>query len=194
MTFDRRFLLQNFFRNARLSESDLADFETLWTAKHFPKKSFLTEAGMTERYFYVVVEGVQTIYLIDQKGEKRVLGFAFDGSPSGVYDSFLNQAPSHYFLEALTDSTLLALTFPAYQSLFEKYPGFDRWGRLFHQNVLIGRVNREVELFTLSARERYLRFMRRCPPELQQIPQKYLASYLNMTPETFSRLRATVKY
>ena len=65
MAFDRRPLLQNFFRDAHLSEDDLAGLEKYWTLKHFPKKSFLTEAGMTERYFYIVVQGLQTIYLID---------------------------------------------------------------------------------------------------------------------------------
>ena len=194
MTANRRSALQRIFLEARLSESDLTRFEKLWKEKQFSKKQFLTEAGHVERYFYVVLEGVQAIYLIDQKGDKRVLGFSFNGSPSGVYDSFLDQSPSHYFLEALTDSALLALSHTDYMKLFNTYPSFERWGRLFHQEVLIGRVKREVELLTLSAKERYIRFMRRCPPELLQIPQKYLASYLNMTPETFSRLRATARY
>ena len=60
--------------------------------------------------------------------------------------------------------------------------------------MLIGRGKREIELLTLSAEERYINFMRRCPKVLLQIPQKYLASYLNMKPETFSRLRASVDY
>ena len=191
---DRQQLLQELFHDAGLTEEAFSEFLPLWVEMKFRKKSFLTEAGAVERYFYVVIQGVQAIYLIDQKGEKRVLGFSYAGDLSGVYDSFLIQAPSHYFLEALTDSTLLALSYNAYRGLFEKYPSFDRWGNLFHQRVLIGRINREVEMLTLSARERYVRFMRRCPAELLKIPQKYLASYLNMTPETFSRLRSEVKY
>ena len=192
--FDRRRLLQQVFAEARLSDSEYEEFAALWEVKQYPKKGFLTEMGMVEQYFYVVIDGVQAIYLLDQKGDKCVLGFSYTGSPSGVYDSFLERAPSHYFLEALTDSSLLTLNYDNYQKLFTQFNSFDRWGRIFHQQVLAGRVKREVELLTLSAKERYQLFMRRCPPILQQIPQKYLASYLNMTPETFSRLRATAKY
>lgn len=77
-----------------------------------------------------------------------------------------------------------------YDRLFELYPEFNYWGRIVHQELLIGRVKREVELITMTSRERYDSFMERCPKELLQIPQKYLAWYLNMSPETYSRLRA----
>ncbi len=50
------------------------------------------------------------------------------------------------------------------------------------------------EYRVLNSKERYISFMKRCPDELRIIPQKYLASYLNMKPETFSRLRASVYY
>ena len=73
--------------------------------------------------------------------------------------------------------------------MFETYPEFDKWGRVVHLQLLVGRVNREVELITKSSKERYETFIKRCPPELDRIPQKYLAWYLNMSPETFSRMR-----
>ncbi len=123
-----------------------------------------------------------------------VLGFSYSGSPSGVFDSFIHQKPSDTFLEALKPSKLLAITRVDYLSLFEKFEGFHRWGHQFFQDILFGRLFREVELLTLSAEERYLAFMKRCPEELKVIPQKYLASYLNMKPETFSRLRGSISH
>ena len=182
------------FQGVVFSEALDRAFAPLWSLKSFKRGDFLTEAGEVERHFYYVLEGVQTIYLINAKGEKVVLGFSYTGNFSGVYDSFLTRKPSHYFLEALSSTKVLTLSIDAYEQLFETDPQFDRWNRIFLQHVLIGRVNREVELLTLPARDRYLRFMKRCPEPLFQIPQKYLASYLNMKPETFSRLRATVKW
>ena len=183
-------ILINAFRPLNLSVESHPGFFTLWEEVEYERSRFITEAGKVERYLYVVISGIQTIYLLTKNGEKKVIGFSFDGSFSGVYDSYLHEAPSHYFLEALTPSRLLRMKKSDYDSLFEKYPDFDRWGRIAHQELLLGRVRREVELFTMTAKERYDAFMQRCPAPLTKIPQKYLASYLNMTPETFSRLRA----
>lgn len=135
---------------------------------------------------------MQSIYILTPNGEKKIIGFSYTGSFSGVYDAFLKNRESHYFLEANSKTRLLRINKVQYDQLFELYPEFNYWGRIAHQELLIGRVNREIELITLTAQERFDAFMERCPKELLSIPQKHLASYLNMTPETFSRLRATI--
>jgi CRP-like cAMP-binding protein len=186
--------IRKVFRHLEIQPEWEADFYALWVEKRFDKRDFILQAGETERFFYVVAEGVQSIYVLNHQADKVVLGFSYPGDPSGGYESFLYQRPSEYFLEALTPSRLYGITLPQYEALFDWSPAFERWARLFHQEVLVGRISREVELLTRSAEDRYVAFMRRCPEELLQIPQKYLASYLNMTPETFSRLRSRVKY
>lgn len=165
-------------------------FLEYWEEVSFDKGDFITEFGKVERYFYVVLEGVQAIYILTIHGDKKVIGFSFGGSFSGVYDSFLQEDASHYFVEALTPSRMVRMRKDQYDSLFDLYPEFEKWGRIVHQQLFIGRVKREIELTTMSAKERFDAFMARCPEPLKLIPQKYIASYLNMTPETFSRLRA----
>ena len=190
MIQDHTSLLQNAFRPLNLDPTEHVHFFNGWEEVEFPRHYFLTEAGKVERYFYVVIEGVQCVYILDTEGNKQVIGFSFDGSFSGLYDSFIKAKPTHYFLETLTPSRLLRTNLSSYESWFEHYPEFDRWGRIVHLELLIGRVDREVELITKTAAERFEIFMARCPDKLKEIPQKYLASYLNMTPETFSRMRA----
>lgn len=187
-------ILKSFFKEIPLTPQQEKEFLGLWKSFTFRQNELITEAGSFEKYFYVVLEGVQSIYLLNQKGEKVVLGFSYTGSPSGVFDSFIHQKPADTFLEALKPSKLLGISRSDYLGLFERHPDFYRWGYLFFQNILFGRLFREVELLTLSAEERYVKFMQRCPEELKVIPQKYLASYLNMKPETYSRLRASVNY
>lgn len=182
-------LIANAFSNIHLSAETHSDFFEMWEEVTFDRSDYITRFGMIERYFYIVISGVQAIYILSKDGDKQVIGFSFDGSFSGVYDSFLLEKPSHYFLEALTPTNLLRITKAQYDQWFELYPEFEHWGRIVHQNLLLGRVQREIELTTLSAKERFDIFMERCPDPLRTIPQKYLASYLNMTPETFSRLR-----
>ncbi|PRX56803.1 Crp/Fnr family transcriptional regulator [Flagellimonas meridianipacifica] len=192
---DETFLrLKAFFPQVNFQGLDESWFRSLWVEKTFNQYDIITEAGSIEHYFYFVLEGVQALYILNEKGQKVVLGFSYTGSPSGVFDSFIAQTASSTFLEALKPSTLLGIHLSDYHHLFEKHPEFHKWGHLFFQNVLFGRLFREVELLTMSAEQRYVTFMQRCPEELKVIPQKYLASYLNMKPETFSRLRASVTY
>ncbi len=186
--------LKAFFPQVDFNAVNESWFRSLWVTKTFNQYSFITEAGSIEHYFYFVLEGVQAIYILNEKGEKVVLGFSYTGSPSGVFDSFISQSVSSTFLEALKPSILLGIHLSDYHKLFDTHPEFHKWGHLFFQNVLFGRLFREVELLTMSAEQRYVTFMQRCPNELKVIPQKYLASYLNMKPETFSRLRASVTY
>ena len=186
--------LKAFFPQVNFEGLDASWFRSLWVEKSFNQYDIITEAGSIEHYFYFVLEGVQTLYILNEKGQKVVLGFSYSGSPSGVFDSFIAQTASSTFLEVLKPSTLLGIHLSDYHDLFEKHPEFHKWGHLFFQEVLFGRLYREVELLTMSAEQRYVTFMQRCPEELKIIPQKYLASYLNMKPETFSRLRASVMY
>ena len=182
------------FREAQMSREEELTFLDLWKPISFAKHEIMTQAGEVERRFYVVITGVQSVYFIDRNGNKVVIAFSFDGSYSGVYDSFTDGAQSGYFLEALTDSQLYYIDLPSYENLFDAYTGFNRWGRLTHGELLRGRVQREIELSTLSSKERFVKFMKRCPKQLHQIPQKYLVSYLNMSPETYSRLMNSTTY
>ena len=194
MDSKHREVIKNLFKGISFTPEEEKRFLNLWKLHTFKQNEIITEAGRLEKYFYVVLEGVQAIYLLNRKGEKVVLGFSYSGSPSGVFDSFIHQKPSDTFLEALKPSKLLAITRADYLSLFENFDGFHHWGHQFFRDILFGRLFREVELLTLSAEERYLAFMKRCPEELKVIPQKYLASYLNMKPETFSRLRGSISH
>ncbi|MBV6647112.1 MAG: Crp/Fnr family transcriptional regulator [Cyclobacteriaceae bacterium] len=174
---------------------DLEDyFLEHWKEKTFKRHEFITEVGKRERYFYFILSGVQVLYVISKKGEKVVLGFTFKHNFSGVYDAMLRSYPSNFFLEVISDTTCLRMSAEAFNGLFTRFPGFERWARIFIENIFVGRTDRELEMLMKSAEERFVDFMKRCPEELRQIPQKYLASYLNMKPETFSRLRASVKY
>ena len=75
--------------------------------------------------------------------------------------------------------------------MFDSHKGIERWGRIFNSKILIGMARRQIEVRAYSAEERFDRLQNDSPHIFQLVPQKYLASYLGMTPETFSRLRKT---
>lgn len=184
----QRALLEELSRYVSFSAQEWEDIRSRWTIKAFRKKQILLAEGQVEQYFYFIIEGVHRLYYVDRKGEDQTLAFGYHRNFSGNLYSLITQTPSDYFLDALTDGEMLALPLQDLNALFDKYPVMDRWGRLFYQDILVGRGKREREMMTMTAEERFQRLLRESPHIFQLVPHKYLASYIGMRPETFSRM------
>ena len=172
-----------------LSDAEWKEIAACWQEREFPKGAIITATGEVERWFSIVKEGVQRIYF-EHDGEEACIGFAYGGSWSGIFDSFVTQSPSRFVLQAVTPSVLVSIEHAHLERLYAQVPRLERFGRLMLEEVFVGRAVREVEQLTMSAQERYDRLMMRSPHLLQLVPQKDIASYLGMSAETFSRLRA----
>lgn len=179
-------------RYAMLSEHEWDLIAPHWQQRHFKRGAFIAQAGQRERWFSIVESGVQRLY-VEHDGSDVCLAFAYDGSWCGDLDSILRQAPGRFNVQAVTPSVLWSIEATVLFELYERIPAMQRFGRLILEELLIGRATREIEQLTLSAAERFDRLMQRSPHLLQLVPQKDIASYLAMTPETFSRLRARVR-
>jgi CRP-like cAMP-binding protein len=168
------------------------DFSSKWKPKSFKKNEYLTKGGQIEKYFYFVNSGV--IRLFGEREDNEInVGFTYNGEFSGIYDSFLSQTPTDLFLQAITDCEVLRISYQDLMSQFDMYKSIERWGRLFNAEMLILMARRQIESRSYSAEEKFNRLFEASPHIFQLVPQKYLASYLAMTPETFSRLRKKLK-
>lgn len=179
-------------RYVRLSDEEWSVIGTYWHEHVFAKGGMVSVAGRVEPRFYIVKEGVQRLYFVHE-GVEHCLGFSYGGSWSGDYDSFVRRAPGRFQVQAVTDSVLVGIAHADLLRSYERFPAMERFGRSILEELLVGRATREIELIALSAEERYRRLLARSPHLLQLVPQKDIASYLRMTPETFSRLRAKVR-
>lgn len=179
-------------RYAPLTAAEWEQVRPYWRERSFATGALVTRPGEVEHWFSIVQEGVQRLY-IPHDGEEVCVGFAYGHSWSGVFDSFVTRRPSRFGVQAVTDSVLLSIHHDDLRDLRERIPALERFGRLILEELVVGRATREIEQLTLTAEERYRALLERSPHLLQLVPQKDIAGYLRMTPETFSRLRAKVR-
>jgi len=170
------------------TEEEWDTFLQYWKPFHFDKNQIVTDFGVVEKYFYFVDEGVIRGYFL-KDGQEHNMGFSYSGDFSGVYDSFLHQKPATYSMESLTKVKGLRISHQNLMMLFDNHKVFERWGRLFNAMILTGLGVFIQSIIADTAEERFKQLMKRSPHVLQLIPQKHLASYLGMSPKTFSRMR-----
>ncbi len=170
-----------------------AEAERLLTIWQHPfqlrRGEWLSAPERRDRYVYFVCEGALRIYSVGPDGEETCLGFSYPGSLTGSYPSLITGKPADIYVQALQDCQLLGALWSELVELTPQIPNIERFRRILAEETLLGRMEREIEMLTLPPSERYARVLARSPHLFQWIPQKYIASYLGMTPETLSRIR-----
>jgi CRP/FNR family cyclic AMP-dependent transcriptional regulator len=173
-----------------LREEELAFFHSILKPVSLRKKDWLLREGEIGEYEAFVVKGCLRKYCIDDDGSEIVLQFAVEDWWIGDMDSFVQQIPSQVNIQALEDSELLLIHHDDKEHLFQKVPAFERMFRLMVQRSLVVLQDRFVATLAQPADIRYQAFIEKYPDIVRRVPQHYIASYLGISPEFLSRVRA----
>ena len=176
-----------------LSDEEWSYFSSIWNTGEAKRKTILTATGETEKTLYFITEGVQRAYYLTSQDKEATIVFTYPYSFSGVADSFLTQTPSSYFFETLTQSEFLKTSHQQLTGLVNRFPNLERFISRATAHALKGALQRQVELQTFTAEQKFTTLLTRSPQVLRLIPHKYLASYLGIDAATFSKLLSTVR-
>lgn len=176
----------------KLTRAEFDQLTPYFQMRYFNKKTILLQKGEVEDYLNVVVKGLVRKF-IKVRGNEITLQLATEGHMIQSEVSFHTRAPSDVILEALEPTALVAMDYQAVQEALEKIPNAEELGRLIITYMFIKKDARYYSQLKNTTRERFLEYMTQHPHMLQRVPQKILASYLNIKPETFSRLKHLVR-
>lgn len=177
-------------RYAAFSEAELETIVNKFERKDIKKNSYLLRQGDTCKDLVFVRKGCLRLYYLNDDVEVSVW-FAFPHSSAIEMYSFISENPSNYFLQAIEDTEVLYLSKAELNRLYRRVPKMQEMMRNFWEDVILNLLSRFTSLQTDSAEKRYLELLKK-PDYLRTIPQKYLASFIGVTPTSLSRIRKQI--
>ena len=172
------------------SEADLYLLSQYFKPISYEKDTIILNIGEINDKLYFVEEGVLQEFSYQEEDQTNTHWLMPEGSFVYSTVSFINEVPTEMGIKALEKVKLLYITKPDLQTIYEKVPQMERVGRLVTEYTLT-----EYEKFLLliryrSSEEKLAWFEETFPTLVNRVPQKYIASYLNIRPETLSRVRS----
>lgn len=177
------------YQNYPVSDSTIEAIEKLWDIEKVHKGEVVIEQGKYSNSLIFILDGIFRVGYEDD-AKQSTLCFGVDGDPFMSLHSFYASLPAQFSFEAITNATIAKLKFEDFKRCLEEYPDLMKW----LNSVLIEQIfvfeRKYVNLANQSAYDRYLTLMKLRKEIINQIPLKYIAQYLEITPETLSRIRA----
>lgn len=176
-----------------LTNTEQQEFLACISLHQFAANELLVTEGEVVQQIYFIEKGSARIYY-NFHGREYTGWFAFDYSPVISYVSFLTGMPSKNSVQAMEPCSVWKITKSQLNNLYSKYKNFERFGRLFTEELYIKFVERTYGLQVLNATDRYLELLKVEPDLLKRVPLGFIASYLGISQETFSRIRNKIMH
>jgi CRP-like cAMP-binding protein len=182
----KRYLLHN----SSIGEVDLEKIVPYFKPLKVKKNTILLPQGEVCNRLYFVNKGCIRTYYITGKGDEKSRFIAMEGMIATSLTSFISQQPSFEFVGSLDDSELLYISHGNFYQLLAEYPDWQKFYLTLLESAYLFQNKKIEQLVTLSAGERYAVLMKEHPDFIKRLSNKVLASLLDVTQETLSRLKS----
>lgn len=157
--------------------------------RKLPKGKYLLKPGEICEHYYYIHKGVLRSFM--KFGTKEITVWINpENEITTAIRSMSNSKPADEYIQAIEDCELVVIPFGAMQEVYEKFPEMNMVGRKLLEEYYAGSEERVYICRIPDAKSRYQHFMETRQELVNRIPLKYIASYLGITLETLSRLRA----
>ncbi len=172
-----------------VSDASVERLRALAQPMELPRQHGLIEGGVLCGHVYFVERGLCRTYCLIH-GNQVNSWFSAEGDFTFAINELYFGEPGFEYVELLEDCLLYAVPIPEFNLLQEENLDFCNWSRVCHQQHLHRTQCSRVDQLTLSAEGRYQKLVAEHPELMQRVPLRHLASYLGVTPQSLSRIRA----
>lgn len=178
-------------RYCTITEKDKEVFQSQLEFIEIDKNEIFSKQGDIENYMYCIFEGAVRKFAVSEEKE-YTLGFHFPVSFFSSYTSFIMQVPSNLNMQTLTKVILCRISAKNMAILYATAPNAEKIGRKMIELAYIDREQKDIKLQVQGAKNNYLDLLVSSKDLIQKIPQKYIASYIGITPQSLSRIRKNI--
>lgn len=184
-------LIEEVFRETKLSNEELNYIASKFEKINLKNKEFLLKADEEVNHFYFIQDGCMRTYFIDHSGKEHTLQFAVKGWWISDYIALYGKekTKSVSYIECLKDATVFKISKKDFDKLGDELPSLNRFYIIKLESAFGAFQKRILENLTLSAKERYINFVKTYPNIEQLVKNYHIASFLGITTESLSRIR-----
>ncbi len=187
-------IIKNISKYITLDEDETKYFISILHYKKLEKGKVILKYGEIAKSQYFVIDGCLRNYSIDEDGKEHIIAFApKDWWISDLY-SYITEVPSEYIIDALIPTEVIEICKTDMEEVYARIPKFERFFRILFQNSIVNQMRRIRQVLSIPAEERYKVFIKQYPGIYEQIPLKYIASYLGISPEFLSKIRNKIAH
>lgn len=185
-------LIENSFKSKlSFTEKEKELFNSSFEKFLIKKNEYTIQEGNIERYVYFVESGILRYWIYDINLREITFWFSLAGEFANSYLSLENQIPSEFNIQALDNCTLWRIERENINKYFLNSLVFNRVARLVLEDALTRKIKREICLLKYKGKDRYKLLVLLEKELVKNVPLKYLASYLGITPQSLSRIRSS---
>lgn len=173
-----------------ISEAEFEEIVPFFKLKNVNKKQAILEAGTTCTQIHFVLNGCLNMFFITDRGTERTVQFAIENWWLTDFLAFQNKSITEFNIQAVEASRLLSISRDKLEELLLKFPKLEKYFRTIYQIGYGASLVKMKYLLDFSKEDIYFLFTEQFPEFAQRVPQKLIASYLGLTPEYVSEIRA----
>ena len=175
--------------NVCLSNNSIQVLSSVLEKRVYQKDEIILKEGAISRYLYLIEKGVIRQFYY-KNGRDITEHFSHDGNIASCLESLFLKEPTKLIVEAIETSVIYLLNYEKFKILCNNNPDINElYQRIFEYKLIISQRKADSWRFE-NAHERYDRFCREYPIISKRVSIAHIASYLLMSPETLSRVRA----
>lgn len=187
-------ILADVFNANEISREDLITIGSFLKKIELKKGDFLLHKGDSVPFTHYVYEGCLRSYFIDEAGKDHTLQFAIKDWWISDYTALFSGGQALMTIQCMQDTTLYRLSRKDMVKLYEEIPAFETYFRKKLEKRIEAFHQRTLGNLALTAKERYVEFIRTYPKIEQQVKNYHIASYLGITTESLSRVRKEIAH